>query len=264
MGIKAKLFKIKNRDITDLLLAVSEEDALASFKETTIHSGVLIISILLFSTLLSANEIILSEETRQMIQSKGTASITDKLPSEEKLENRIKNDLKQIRETGVITVNNDEVVDQFTIDAYKKFMVPISDALPNLTFVPSTINYGKEQKEKLELKGVVLKREITTGEMKGKWAGIEKFFIWENQSIVSLEEIDYPSTGGNISFQKSFINESVNGNPAIFIVKKSSKGNTLSKLSWFTQDRLFTISMSGHVRGIGRANKLVELAESIY
>ncbi|WP_020560827.1 hypothetical protein [Thiofilum flexile] len=225
---------------------------------------ILVTFILLLSASSPANAITISEEARQLIPSKGTTSTTDKQPLEKELTDKIQSDLRQLRETGVITVKNDEVVDQFTIDAYKKFMIPISDALPNLTFTPATISYHEIQNKELELKGVVLKSEITTGELKEKWAGIEKFFLLENKSVLSIEEIDYPSTGGNISFHESFINESVNGHPAIFLVKKSSKGAALSKLSWFTENRLFTISMSGHVKGRGRANKLVALAESIY
>jgi hypothetical protein len=39
MGIKAKLFRVKNKDINKLMMAMSEEDAINSFASSTLKNG---------------------------------------------------------------------------------------------------------------------------------------------------------------------------------------------------------------------------------
>jgi len=201
------------------------------------------------------------DEIRNSFNKNGKAFVDKSRPTHKGVSERIDSDINQIKSKGYIEVEKSDAIDKFTINDYSKYFTPLNDIVPNLTFTPATIG---NLSLKIEFQGAIPKNEITSGSSKGRWSSLEKFYTLKNKSVLSIEETDYISSNMTVSFQEDFINESVNGNPAIFVIKKTEKGNAISKLTWFSNERLFTIKMTGHVRGLGKANKLVEIAESMY
>jgi len=104
----------------------------------------------------------------------------------------------------------------------------------------------------------------TSVNVDGQVIGITRVFSLKNKTMLTLEEWNYAASDGRVVMHEEFINQSVNGYPAIVTVRKNSKGRATSSIQWAKDEKLSTLTMSGHIRGNGHRNKLVVYAESLY
>lgn len=183
----------------------------------------------------------------------GTMSINS-LP--EQINQHAKKRLLEVQEKGFVTVS-DVVVDKFTVEGFANYFQPLDTLQPNLAVTLSGI--GGTPFEKMEYHGAIPQTRTPDG----AWAGISRIFSLPNRAVIRLYEWNFVAAGGGALLQDEFINESVNGNPAILLVQKTSKGSAVTTLSWVSGAKYYTITASGHVRGKSSNNQLVQYATSL-
>lgn len=63
-----------------------------------------------------------------------------------------------------------------------------------------------------------------------------------------VEEFDYVLSNGSGGMIREFINADVNGNPAIYLVKKTRGGKWSSELAWMTDNKRFFVIVSKQIK----------------
>lgn len=78
----------------------------------------------------------------------------------------------------------------------------------------------------------------------GKWTGLTRLFEFEDLGVVELEEDDYITARSSIQFTKELINQDINGNPAVYLVKVSESGKSITTITWITDSKKYSLSMN--------------------
>lgn len=82
----------------------------------------------------------------------------------------------------------------------------------------------------------------------GGWTGINRVFSVRGLGKVYVEEFDYVLSNGSGGMIREFINADVNGNPAIYLVKKTRGGKWSSELAWMTDNKRFFVIVSKQIK----------------
>jgi len=188
------------------------------------------------------------------LKGKGVISKIESLP--DKMSEHAKAKLVELQQQKFITVP-DQVVDKFTIENLSAYLEPLESIHPQLSVSLSDI--AGTPFDDMRFHGAIPHSKTSLG----KWSGVSRIFSLPGEKVVRLYEWNFISANGGVSIQEEFINESVNGNPAILLVEKGTKGTAITTLKWIEDDKYYTIEMSGHVRGKGHENKLIQYAQSL-
>lgn len=81
-------------------------------------------------------------------------------------------------------------------------------------------------------------------EKDGKWTGLTRLFEFEDFGVVKLDEDDHIAAGSSLQLTKELINEDINGNAAIYTVQVSSTDKALTKITWVTESKEYSLSMN--------------------
>jgi hypothetical protein len=81
-------------------------------------------------------------------------------------------------------------------------------------------------------------------EKDGQWTGLTRLYEFEDLGVVKLDEDDHIAAGSRIQLTKELINENINGNPAIYTVQVSSSDKALTKITWATESKKYSLSMN--------------------
>lgn len=188
------------------------------------------------------------------MQGKGGTRSIHSLP--EQMNQRASAQLVELRQKGFLTVP-DAVVDKFTVENLATYLQPHDTLQSNLAVTLSDI--GGTPFQQMTFHGSIPQSQTPDG----TWAGVSRIFSLPNKAVVRLYEWNFVAAGGGAVLQEEFINESVNGNPAVLLVEKTSKGSAVTSLTWISGPKYYTIAMSGHVRGTSANNALVQYAVSL-
>lgn len=171
-----------------------------------------------------------------------------------------KNQHLQMKERGYADASEEEVVvlERYAMKENKKYIKDMSDVIPTLAITPSELSGPVFERGKL--KGAM----ASGGHTKSGWTGVTRLYQFPQLGLVKLEELDYIASGSGVVVVKEFINDDVDGNIATYMVKKSLSGKSLSELTWFTENKMFVLSVSGLIKKDDkRYGLLVELAKEI-
>lgn len=158
------------------------------------------------------------------------------------------------REKGYVESTEEEVS---WVDWAPKAAKPMPDIQSKIKV--NLANLNGTPFAKLKFEGVVPEGPTFSG----PWTSVSRIFSYSNGTVVILREWDYVADGGGILIQKEQLTESINGIPAAFGIQQSPKGKAISTISWQTDKKSYTLTMSGHVHGNGMYKKFIELANSI-
>lgn len=98
---------------------------------------------------------------------------------------------------------------------------------------------------------------------KGPWSMVIRVFQRPDGTLVALREADYRE--GAIVVPTENINSTVGSIPAVFRMKSSLGGKTLSSISWVTPHKIFDLEVFDNVLSNTKYNKawLIKLAEGV-
>lgn len=176
------------------------------------------------------------------------------------IKNISKKQLIEMTGRGYADAQEEEVVvlERYALEDNQKHIKTMAEVIPKLTMQPS------------ELRGTkfdlgVFKGALTSGgHTDNGWTGITRLYQLPQLGLVKLDELDYISSGSGIVVAKEFINEDINGSIAIYLVKQSLSGKSISELTWFTENKMFILSVTGNInRDDNKYELIVELAEGI-
>ena len=126
-----------------------------------------------------------------------------------------------------------------------------------LTFEPSSLQGTPF--EKFSLKGA-----YPTGKYLGKWTAIVRLFAMPDGILVELTEDDIVSSGGSENvIAKEGVDFYLHGFPATVIVQQSESGAALSRVSWKTATKSYSMRMEGNVKTNGKKKLFLDLAQSL-
>ncbi|MDP3671357.1 MAG: hypothetical protein Q8R69_16905 [Telluria sp.] len=161
----------------------------------------------------------------------------------------------EMRSKGYIDASDPEVT---SLKNFPKLVRPLSSMESNLKMKLSS--FDAKLFDNLKFEGIVPEGPTPTG----PWTSVSRIYTMPNGGIIRIFEWDYVADGGGVNFQQEMVNELINGRyQAILAIKKSAKGNASSTLTWATERKYYTLSMTGHVRGNGMYNRFMALANSI-
>jgi hypothetical protein len=185
----------------------------------------------------------------------GRATIVsiDQLP--EPMQSQAKQHLSEMKQKGYYAAP-DGPLDNYTISSIASHLRPMDEVKGKLAFPAAKLEGSPF--DQFTFHGVV----PDGGGMDKEVTGISRIFSAPNGAIIRLYEFDYTTPDRGVQMVQEFLNESVNGHPASLTVQKTSRGNAITILVWITNNKYYHLEMTGHVRGKGLTNKLVELASS--
>jgi len=96
-----------------------------------------------------------------------------------------------------------------------------------------------------------------------KWSRVSRYFSLAGGATLVLSEIDYVAARVSTGFPEELVNQNIGGFPGMLVPIKTSGGNVFTRLTWGSNKKLYQIYLTGHARGVGATNELVELANKI-
>ena len=166
---------------------------------------------------------------------------------------------EQIQRLGYEEVENG-AMSFFSLDNVKARFIPIEDITKNISSPLSIISNKGGIYKTMTLAGAIAKGEESKT---GRWTHVSRYYSLENGSILILSESDYKAAQYSTTFPEELINVNINGAPASLITKKTTAGKYFTKLSWFTENKIYSLHLSSRAVGVGIKNELVALAIGI-
>lgn len=98
-------------------------------------------------------------------------------------------------------------------------------------FNPASVRSGK-------LIGVAPQGTIVNG----KWTGVERYFRIDGSGYSRVSETDMAASGGMFYMNKSAVNTTVAGKPAISMVLTNDQGHRIEEVLWVDGGKLYTVT----------------------
>jgi hypothetical protein len=133
-------------------------------------------------------------------------------------------------------------------------LLPIADALPQLSFHPSQLQAGSPLWQQDKLLGIQPAGVFVEGE---GWSGAASVHASKNTGNVLLVETVL-GLGDSVEYPLETINSSVKGHAAVLTVEASPSGKALSSLKWTTNERDYALYVNGN------ANSKADLKTTLF
>ena len=158
---------------------------------------------------------------------------------------------------GYMNATDDEVegLERYAREKKMGHIRPVKEIDGKTTFKLATGN----SKQELKLVGAI----GHGADVDGKWTMGTRFFTTNRGTTVTLEEWDFTVTGGGVYISQEAINADINGHPGILEVKQSPSGKAVTTLSWFTDQKGYTLTTSENVNKKGTLQEFIDLAKSV-
>lgn len=160
---------------------------------------------------------------------------------------------------GYVDASEEEVkhIENFKNPKHKDEVEPMEKVVGKINFKPASLKSTHLKKARFE--GAVSHGTLDDGQ----WNMLTRIFTISDGSIVELEEWDYASSGGGSLVTKEMINQSINGNPAVLIVRKSPGGKKLTELAWYTERKGYVLRTSVNIGKKESLEDFLDIARSI-
>lgn len=160
---------------------------------------------------------------------------------------------------GYIEATEEEVrhVEKFKDPKHKDEVEPMEKVVGKINFKPASLKATSLRKARFE--GAVSHGTLNDDQ----WNMLTRIFTMSDGSIVELEEWDYVLSGGGALMTKEMINQSINGNPAVLIVRKGQSGKKLTELAWYTDRKGYVLRISGDIGKKKSLEAFLDIARSI-
>jgi len=166
---------------------------------------------------------------------------------------------EQLQRLGYREVSDDSM-SSLSLDNVKAQFIPIEDIEKNLSSPLSIISTKTGVYKTMVLTGAIAKSpEKNTA----KWTQVMRYFSLANGRILMLSEFDYKAARISVILPAELMNENINGSPAMLVTKKTTTGKYFTELSWFTENKLYSLHLTDRTPGVGIKNELVVLAAGI-
>ncbi len=177
----------------------------------------------------------LPEEFRSMKKGVSIVSIEDH-PIPQEFKDSAKRFRQQMEERGYADASENDVnvISAELSERNSKYLISPEEAAAVLVSEP------------IDLEGTLFEDKKIIGAVTGgafvdgKWTDIARLFEFEEFGVVQLQEDESLA----ILLSEEAINEDVNGNPAMYTVQVSESGQSLTSISWVTDDKQYTVSMN--------------------
>ncbi|KFI22900.1 hypothetical protein [Nitrosococcus oceani] len=185
------------------------------------------------------------------------------------LKNQARNEIVQMKSLGYVdapeetisyidkaiqTLNNNGKSPEADNNKEKELR-PFQEIQPTLKVNPSLLlNFN----EKIQMLGAAPGGALTPE----GWSSLTRVFVIPKLGTLMLEENDYIASGGGLTMIEEAVNQDINGHPAIFRIKKSQDGKSVTELTWATDRKIYNLSLNEKVKGTA-LDDFISLAESI-
>lgn len=187
-----------------------------------------------------------------------TVQKSDRFRSKQAKE-QIKEIANQINTYGYRVVDEKDI-SYFSHESVKHGFVPMEAITLNTSSPLSTISEQSGIFKTMSFLGAVAEQPDKNTK---KWTSVRRYYSLSNGELLMLSEVDYKAARISTAFPEELVNENVNGFPAMLVTLKTPTGNALTRLTWGSNKKLYTLERSGHVSGLGIRNELVALAMGI-
>ncbi len=160
---------------------------------------------------------------------------------------------------GYVDASDEEVkhIENFKKPKHKDEVEPMEKVAGKINFKPASL-------KSTHLKNARFEGAVSHGtSVDEQWNMLTRIFTMSDGSILELEEWDYVSSGGGALVTKEMINQSINGNPAVLIVRKSQGGKKLTELAWYTDRKGYVLRTSVDVGKKKSLEDFLDIARSI-
>ncbi|MDH5231296.1 MAG: hypothetical protein OEZ58_20135 [Gammaproteobacteria bacterium] len=239
------------------------------FNEQTVYKFLFLAFILSFSLAISAEEAFYNElPTKSEVkrppspEENSSPSVVIKKASQMRSPGAaasINSTVEQIRQRGFREVNDEDLL-YLSLDYIAPQFTPIEEIVGNTTTPLSTFLNIPGIFRKMELIGSIAKGPTKE---KNSWTQISRYYYLSNGSILMFSEFDYVAAKISTAFPEELVNQKINDSPAMLITLKSTNGKYVSKLTWFTVDKLYSLHITDRAIGDGVTKQLVALAQGI-
>ena len=168
---------------------------------------------------------------------------------------------QQMQVRGYSEASEDEIIEieRYLYKKNKSYLLSFEAASEQLTFEPAELT------NTLFTSGQFIGAAVGGTFIDDRWTGLTRLYELPDYGVVKLDEDDYDSTEGGIQFTEELINEEINGYAAIYTVQVSSSDKALTKITWVTENREYSLSM---VKNAAKNDELkqdfIDLAHAIH
>ncbi len=155
---------------------------------------------------------------------------------------------------GYSAVSEEDVQRIDTHVTSKGVLLPVNDALPQLSFYPSQLQSGSPLWRQDQLLGIQPAGAFV--EEKG-WSGAASVHAVNGVGNVMLVETVL-GQGDSVEYPLETVNSVIKGHAAVLTVEAAPSGKALSRLTWTTNERDYALYVNGNV------NSKAELKTSLF
>jgi len=166
---------------------------------------------------------------------------------------------EQIKRLGYQEVSDDNM-SFLSLDNVINQFIPIEEITNNLSSPLSIISTTSGIYKTMTLAGAIASN---TEKKTGKWTQVSRYFSLANGDVLVFSENDYQAARISVVIPEETINETVNGQPATMLIRKTTSGKFFTELSWFTENKTYSLHLTGRAVGSGIKNDLVAIATGI-
>lgn len=151
--------------------------------------------------------------------------------------------LEQERVQGYLPASEEDVQRIDNHVTSKGVLLPVSDALPQLSFYPSQLQSGSPLWQQDQLLGIQPAGAFV--EEKG-WSGAASVHTVNGVGNVLLVETVL-GQGDSVEYPLETVNSVIKGHAAVLTVEAAPSGKALSRLTWTTNERDYALYVNGNV-----------------
>lgn len=171
----------------------------------------------------------------------------------------IPNTLEKLQKLGYLEVSDADIA-FLSIESVKGQFISIEDVVHNISSPLSIMPTNTGIFKTMTLAGSIASgAEIDTG----KWTHVIRYYSLANGEVLTLSEADFKAAKYSIVVPEELWSEEVKGLPASVVTSKTTSGIFFTELSWFTDNKFYTLRLTGHGIGNGVRSQLKELATGI-
>ena len=174
--------------------------------------------------------------------------------------NNVKHVKEEIDKHGYREVD-DDAMNYLSLDVMKHKFMPLDQILKITSSPLSDITIKTGVFKTMSFEGVIA---TSPARKTKKMTRVMRYYTLTNGNVVMLSEYDFNAAQMQVTIPEEFINVSVNGVPAMLIVKKTKHGKFFTELTWSTTNKLYSLKLEGKAEGLGDKNELVILASGIH
>ena len=112
---------------------------------------------------------------------------------------------------------------------------------------------------------MVLAGALASGHEKktGKWTHVTRYYSLADGRTLIFVESDLKAGGHSVGVPEELVNDKINGLPASMVTLRTTSGKFFTDLSWFAENKIYSLILSSRAVGVGIKNELVSLATGI-